>query len=185
MAMAKGIDAGFESTDAKYAGLDGSYHSIPIGTEHDCPPTYTADVPLASATPTPQPIREVTHIDFSSYHLQDGLLSDDKTTSTTTLPELSDNATALFKFIQAQAMLPPKPVVRITGTHIDQVYSWGSTRIDFDLTLDIMPLLVQAGPNHSGYLKVQPISDEIDPEASVRAWVQQFCDDPNDCKRYV
>jgi len=85
-------------------------------------------------------------------------ISDDKTTYTTTEPELTYNATALFKLLQKQLTLPPKPVVRITGTHIDWMYSLGNTRTDFDLTLDIMPLILPDATTKLGHINVKRVS---------------------------
>ncbi|PHH68353.1 hypothetical protein CDD83_6144 [Cordyceps sp. RAO-2017] len=61
-------------------------------------------------------------------------LSADTTTISTKAEYLSTNATALAAFIRAQATVPPKPQIQVRGTR--------GRRLDFDIKLNLMTLLV-------------------------------------------
>lgn len=179
-------------TSAKFieVGLDEGYHSIspehngfPIGQES--PPNYFANSSSLPKTSDLQPIADFPRIDFSSYRLPRGTISNDKTTCTTTELMLTHDASALLQLLQRQAALPPKPLVRIRGSHADRVNTWGHTKIDFDLTLDVMPLIMPSVSMHSGYISVKPISGDERDSDPLESWVRRFCNDTTECKRYV
>jgi hypothetical protein len=119
-----------------------------------------------------------------SYRLPADTLSGDETTRTTTDLGVTSNAAVLYNLLKEQAALPPKPVVRIRGTHTDYIYSWGTTRTDFDLTLDVMPLIMPTSITRLTYVKIKPIPGDNNPADPLRSWVQRFCSDPAECKRY-
>ena len=157
MASAKSVQACFDSRNAQSNVGESSTGPDydPLPTNHDQPPQYSANISFVSRKSDLLPVSVVSPIDFSSYRLPHGTISDDKTTCTTTDPELTHNAATLFELLQEQAALPPKPIVRIRGTHIDWVYSWGNTRTDFDLTLDIMPLILPTETTPLTYMSVK------------------------------
>jgi hypothetical protein len=186
MASAKVIEAEFDSCKVHSGDYDitGSEYDT-SSPKQDHPPNYSANTSFVSSMSNLLPIADFPCIDFSSYRLPQGTISDDKTTCITTEPELTHDAAALLKLLQEQATLAPKPVVRITGTHVDWVYSWGNTRTDFDVTLDIMPLILQTATVPLSYISVQPVSNSSSDISSLRSWVQRFCNDTAESKRYV
>jgi hypothetical protein len=165
--------------DSNSAGL--TYGNSPLRQED--PPEYSTNATSQFRTNGLARNAHFPSINFSQYLLPRGTLSDDRTTRTTTDPELLHNAEAVFALLQEQAALPPKPIVRIKGTHIDKLYSWGTTRTDFDLTLDLTPL-ISPTTTCSSFMSVEPVqgySGDVDP---LRSWAQRFCDDPDERKRY-
>ena len=186
MASAKSIEAGFlySTTDT---GQDEYRHGLEHGYGVQCPrrcepPAYAASNSMPRSG-EPLPTGLLPFVDFTSYRLQAGTLSADETTRTTTDPGVTSNAESLYTLLREQAAVPPKPVVRIKGTHIDYVYSWGTTRTDFDLALDMMPLIVPTSTTRLNYVNIKPNPGD-NPADPLRSWVQSFCDDPAECKRY-
>lgn len=123
-------------------------------------------------------------------------MSDDQLTMTTTLPIFASSPEALVKLLYKQAALPPKPLVRIRGRHSDYETGWGLCKTDFDWTLNLMPLIVRGATDRLNYLTVVPASDinnalydnkkslKQDEGLDLREWVQRFCDDGAESKRY-
>lgn len=187
MASARSIEVDFHSSRTDYSqGEDQPNLHYGDGVSYpgqDEPPEYAArsSLPMLSG-PSPEVL--LSSIDFSSYCLPASTVSDDMTTRTTTDPELISNATALYTLLKEQATLPPKPVVRIHGTHIDYVYSWGTTRTDFDLTLDVMPLIMPTSTTRLNYVNVKPNPGDESLADPLRSWVQRFCNNAAECKRY-
>jgi hypothetical protein len=187
MASAKSVEAGFHSTRTDCGENDDQYnpqhgHGAPHPGQGE-PPEYTASSSLSRLS-GPLPIVFLPSIDFMSYRLPAGTLSDDETTRTTTDPELTSSPPALFALLKEQIALPPKPVVRIRGTHIDHLYSWGTTRTDFDLTLDVMPLVMPTLKTRLTYVNIKPNPADSSQADPLWSWVQQFCYDSAECKRY-
>ncbi|GIC93076.1 uncharacterized protein Aud_009555 [Aspergillus udagawae] len=79
-----------------------------------------------------------TSLDFSRYQFPGAMLTDDHVTTVTRHEDFSRDSGALLRLMQEQAQLPPKLLVRIRGTHSE----YGETKDDFDLTLNLLPLLV-------------------------------------------
>jgi hypothetical protein len=79
-----------------------------------------------------------TSIDFSQYQIQGGRLTDDHVATVTSYESFSRDPGALLQLMQEHVQLPPKLLVRIRGTH----FEYGETKNDFDLTLNLLPLLV-------------------------------------------
>lgn len=124
-------------------------------TYSQTPPPYSGPARTSSQllTPTQQP----THFSSSSppqkfpglpllnYHLYSPPLfelSSDCTSIKSTAPYLSSNATALITLLRAQATIPPKPQIHITGRRGGPHY-----RPDFALKLNLLPLLVPDDDN--------------------------------------
>ena len=187
MASAKLIEAEEEVFNINASGVE-TQTGTSLGRDiypfrQDSPPQYSGN-PLF----TPQknkllPATSLPPIDLGSYRLPCGALSEDKTACITTNPAFYEHPAALFKLLKEQAALPPNPVIRVRGTHVDWVYTWGNTRADFDLTLDIMPLILPAVTPRPSYTNIRPLQSNEPGADPLRSWVQQFCDDPSQSKR--
>ncbi|GFF59709.1 hypothetical protein IFM51744_10021 [Aspergillus udagawae] len=92
-----------------------------------------------------------TSIDFSRYQFPGATLTDDHVTTVTRHEDFSRDSGTLLRLMQEQAQLPPKLLVRIRGTHSE----YGETKDDFDLTLNLLPLLVSDHERWS-YVKLDP-----------------------------
>jgi hypothetical protein len=187
MASAKSTEAGFLSSMADgHQGEDQHYlefgHGVPYPRQGE-PPAYALSNSIVTIG-GPLPSVLLPSINFMSYRLPADTLSGDETTRTTTDPGVASNAAVLYALLKEQAALPPKPVVRIRGTHIDYIYSWGTTRTDFDLTLDVMPLIMPTSTTRLTYVKTKSIPGDNNPTDPLRSWAQRFCNDPAECKRY-
>jgi hypothetical protein len=187
MASAKSIEAGFHPTRTGGSENEDRYNLQPEHTlphlRHGEPPEYTASGSLSRVNAT-LPSVLLPFIDFASYRLPTDTFSEDLTTRTTADSELTSNPSALYAFLKKQMALPPKPVVRIKGTHIDYVYSWGTTRLDFDLTLDVMLLIVPTSETRLTYVNIESNPADNNLMDPLRSWVQRFCNDRAECKRY-
>lgn len=150
-------------------------------------PTATNASALAQAVGLPG-------LNFSQYVVPKGTLSDDKTTVTTTLPGFYTDYEVLVELLQQQAAIPPKPIVRILGSHspIEHHRTW-TTKIDFDLMLNVTPLLWQQGWN---YVKVLPSGPSITfgdrlegpepvPDRRIEDWARIFCEDTAESKSFT
>ena len=119
-----------------------------LSTDHhgDLPPAYTSSG-LAAASQnraTAVDIPSFPQLNYSYYRPPSSSISSDRTTVLTVDRTLNASAPALIAFIRQQASLPPKPFIRITGSH--NIYT-GSTAIDFDLKLNLLPYLYRPPPN--------------------------------------
>lgn len=181
------MEAGFRSTRTECSESEDRYNLQPVhGVPHSrqgAPPEYTASSSLSRLSRR-VPSVFFPSIDFTSYCLPGGTFSDDQTTRTTTDPELTSSPPSLYAFLKEQIALPPKPVVRIKGTHIDYVYSWGTTRTDFDLTLDVMPLIMPTSETRPTCVNIKPNPADNGLADPLRSWVQRFCNDSAECNRY-
>lgn len=157
------------------------------------PPVYssTADS-TPSTSPTPfrpanlhqQPLA----IDFTQYRIGGAALSDDHVAVLARDERFSHDPHALLQLMHEQAQLPPKLLVRVRGSH--SVY--GESKSDFDLTLNLLPLLVSETERWS-YLKIDggrvTVNGEpVPPAAGVASsdlekLVVQYCEDPATIKR--
>ena len=181
MASIKSIEAGFDSCRS------GSFHDTPssygVSTDgHEEPPTYVATSSCAMTGCILQPVTNLSPFSFTAYRLPMSTWSDDMTMCTTTACHLPDNPSALFELIRKQLALPPKPIVRITGSHADWCYSWGNTKIDFDITLDIMPLVLPPIPTTDRHFLIRSLKGD---NADLMAEVNRFCEDDAECRSYV
>jgi hypothetical protein len=117
-------------------------------------------------------------LEFADYRIPLSTVSEDKTTCTTTDSQLTSDPHVLYEFICKQLRMPPRPVVRILGTHPDWCYSWGNTKVDFDLMLDVTPLICPAASsNDAAPLKYCSAKAE-----DLVAQVQNFCREDGDSK---
>ena len=164
----------------------------------DLPPSYTAtpQVPQSSrSTACTGPIAPL-HINFSGYNFPQSETSEDRTTTTSTCPIFTADSAALVKLLCEQASLPPKPVIRILGNRSEHGPGIGPDKIDFDLTLNMMPLIVRPGPNSWHTVRMQsPTCDssvsgpqygmrENDKLEMIKS-AKRYCKGPADTQRYV
>lgn len=103
--------------------------------------------------PSQNPLKTLSRlsaINLSAYGVRDAKLSDDRTTLTTSKPELTTTQYALAKFVHDQAALPPKPLMVVRGTHSSYSVQ-GGTAVDFELRLNLMGMLdIDTAPDFDG-----------------------------------
>ncbi|GFG03081.1 hypothetical protein IFM61392_02622 [Aspergillus lentulus] len=133
-----------------------------------------------------------TSLDFSQYQIPGGRLTDDHVTTVTSYESFSRDPGALLQLMQEQLQLPPKLLVRIRGTHLE----YGETKDDFDLTLNLLPLLVSEDERWS-YLKLDPSritihNQPVSPEpaydmtsADLETLTRLYCEDPAPLKCFT
>ena len=166
-----------------------SYHS-----DSDEPPSY-------SATPPPpshgrKPITELPmSINLEAYRLPQSVLSQDHVQLTTTSSTYFENAQSLVQLVRDQALLPPRPLIHIKGSHSEYGKAYGADKIDFELSLDMTPLLVGDGLHQASHLRLAPLSDngisitdekhslKENRETDLELWADKFCRDPAVSKR--
>jgi hypothetical protein len=161
------------------------------------PPVYssTADSTSVSTSPTyfrptaglslPQ---QLTAIDFTQFRIGGAALSDDHVAVLARDERFSRDPHALLQLMHEQAQLPPKLLVRVRGSH--SVY--GEAKSDFDLTLNLLPLLVSESERWS-YLKIDGgrvavNGEHVAPAAGtapsdLEKLAVQYCEDPAPIKR--
>lgn len=154
----------------------------------------------SALTPDYNPLRalsELAKIPLYRYDIgaSENSTTPDKTTVTITQMNLYSNASALLGFILDQAALPPKPMLRIHGSHADHV--GGRNTVDFDLVLNLTHLLDwsqhQTNVRSARYT---PISggeksmgsgsgSSFASESTIATSVKQFCNDRSENKSYT
>lgn len=94
------------------------------------------DVASAPASASKGPVRYpgLPQLDYKLYSPPLFKLSSDSTTLSSKAEYLSTNAAALASLIRAQSTVPPKPQIQVRGTR--------GRRVDFDIKLNLMSLLV-------------------------------------------
>lgn len=172
-----------ESTD--------SYHSV-----SDEPPSYSATHPPSSHGG--KPIIELPiSINLKAYRLPQSFLSEDCARLTTTCPTFFEDAQSLVQLVRNQALLPPRPLIHIKGSHSEYGTAYGTDKIDFELSLDMMPLLVGDELQQPSHLQLAPLSSddglsstdekhvrkEKSRETDLELWADKFCRDPAVSKR--
>ncbi|KAL3478827.1 hypothetical protein BJX99DRAFT_223505 [Aspergillus californicus] len=161
------------------------------------PPVYssTADRPppsTSTSTSSPgllfQQQQQHLAIDYTQYRIAGAVLHDDRVAAVTRDERFSCDPHALLQLMHEQAQLPPKLLLRIRGSH--SVY--GEVKSDFDLTLNLLPLLVSDSERWS-YRKLDGsrISANGDPvptagavPAELEKLVVQYCEDPAPVKSF-
>ena len=151
----------------------------------DEPPAYTVG-PAVAPSPHPQlTIPGFPNVDYSKYLQVDSELSKCETTVTFTSSHLVSRPDVLANTIRQQATLPPKPTVRIKGSHD----KYGDTKVDFDIRLNLMPFVYREGSDAWNYMKTisdseigfrggTTVSDTpVVPDGNLTAWAQKFCSD--------
>lgn len=179
------------------------------GKVEDAPPAYSGDIPedASDRTPTPQPNVQVVSrrpiprtpydplrrlgplstVQFQKYNIPDGIVSPDKVSLTVKHSDLYAHPQHLLPFILEQAYLPPKPTLRIIGTHYGE-------RVDFDITINLTHLLdlrdlkwsfnsAQVTPIQGGS-RVKYTRDDPSVPARVADLVKQFCQDRSENKSF-
>lgn len=144
--------------------------SIDATDTTDEAPSVYCDAAAAEVNITIPP--HVCSVDFLAYRIPESMISDDQTTRYVSVAPLANND-GIKSLLKRQMSLPPRPVVRIQGTHIDRLYSWGNIRTDFDLTLDITPLIM---PTPHANLTRQTImsTNGFSDEEAFHHWVERF-----------
>jgi hypothetical protein len=141
------------------------------------PPKYVTTLPGPTNRPIPGPITSTpSGLEFADYHLPKSTVSEDKTTCTITASHLASDFYVRYEFLVKQLRMPPRPVVRILGTHPDWCYSWGNTKVDFDLMMDITPLIhpaaspIDAAPSACCSIAAETLATQV----------QNFCRENED-----
>ncbi|KAJ9661567.1 hypothetical protein H2198_001947 [Neophaeococcomyces mojaviensis] len=177
----------------------------------DSPPEYsdTPQQPESSTTPsqapvarrpTPRilydPLRRLSNlatVPFHKYNITDATVSADNISIEVKQTDLYSHPQQLLPFILEQAHLPPKPTLRIVGSHSE--YASGAAKTDFDITINLTHLLELR--KHRWSLKSAQVSplqgssqvtyERDDPSVprSITAGVKQFCKDSSENKSYI
>ena len=143
------------------------------------PPKYVSTLSRSINQPVPCPVTAIaSRLEFADYHLPLSTISEDKTTCTTTASQLTGDPHILYEFLQKQLKMPPKPVVRLLGTHSDWCYSWGNTKVDFDLMMEITPLIYPAASSNDD----APLAYYSTEVGNLATQVKNFCHEGGDCK---
>jgi hypothetical protein len=174
-------------------------------TPSEAPPSYTpnnATTPRATASSSRQtraplnPLHElsrVANIPFQHYSIPGAKQSADGTTITTSHDQFLTRPDSLATLLTQQAALPPRPTLRITGTH-KAAHTVGDVTTDFDLTLSLLTLLdLQSTPTGdplgsrlrfttppprqpSSQLFNNPKrSSQTQQDTEVKQWARHFC----------
>ncbi|EFX02900.1 hypothetical protein CMQ_2829 [Grosmannia clavigera kw1407] len=137
-------------------------------------------------------------LDYRLYQPPLFVLSSDKTTIKSSAPYLSATATALAGLVRAQATVPPKPMIEITGSR-------GNHRPDFAVKLNLMSLLVAEEPrrrlnyvrcvgrgelalrggSRAAMMPTVETNSSAGAEEEVEAWCRRFCEDTAAAKVFV
>ena len=173
-----------------------AYHptnEVQDGYQHiSTPPPYSSpSAPLVLNSSTPRLFSGLPNLDYSLYSPASFKLSADETTITSRKPELSTYPTALNSLIKSQATIPPKAHICVKG-------SGPAGRVDFDLKLNMMSLLVGHSDRMErwSYLKVVEDGEVAyrggwkeskEPRLSggIEAWVRRYCEDKAAIKQSV
>ena|SRR2546430_11251443 len=155
-------------------------------------PTYS-DSPSNVSTADPSPsLTGLPNIDYHKYAIPESSLSSDQTVTTTNLAFLSSSPAALEDLIREQAALPPRQLIRITGTRKNGYESL----VDFDLKLDMLAFIARDKADGWNYIKIVEDNEKafrggtteaLEPVAKggLNEWVQHFCRDHSKLKMYV
>lgn len=145
--------------------------------------------------PQPQEYPGLPRLDYRLYSPPLFELSSDCTTIKSTAPYLSSTVEALTALVRAQATVPPKPQVHITGKR--------GSKIDFAIKLNLLPLLVPEGGTGGGheprsYIRcvgsgetalrggTKPeLLPDLGDHPSLEVWARRFINDPNQVKAFV
>lgn len=184
--MSKGTDEINRTAYALPNEVQDDYQSVTT------PPPYSG--PSRNPLPTPSApwlFPGLPNLNYALYSPASFKLSADETTIISYKPELSTYPAALNSLIQYQATIPPKAQICVKGTR-------SSGHIDFDLKLNMMPLLVGPGDQRErwSYLKVVDdsevayrggLKESTEPRlpGGIDGWVRQFCQDKAAVKQSV
>ena len=168
----------------------------PHQSASDEPPSYSARPPISHIR---RPITELpASINLNAYCLPQSSLSEDHVRLTTTSPTAFESPQSLVQLIREQALLPPRPLIHIKGSHSEYGKAYGADKIDFELSVDVTPLLISdEEPQESSHLHLAPwnsgdsglsIQDEKQdlkgtPKTDLELWADKFCRDPAVIKR--
>lgn len=146
----------------------------------------------------PQEYPGLPRLDYRLYSPPLFELSSDCTTIKSTAPYLSSTVEALTALVRAQATVPPKPQVHITGKR--------GSKVDFAIKLNLLPLLVPDGGGAAGGGEQEPRSyircvgpgeaalrggtrpellPDLGDHAGLEVWARRFILDPNQVKAFV
>lgn len=169
-------------------------------TPRDLPPAYsdgpaTSTAPLSNRRDISSTVVDLPKVNFSNFVIPESTISDSRVTTTTTCQVFYLDPKALIHLVNQQSALPPKPLVHIKGHHYDYGPEYGDKpKVDFDLYLNIMPLLLRDGPDRWNYVSVTPSSNDFvdnsenkglpkEINRGLEDWTQRFCDDPAEHKQ--
>lgn len=134
------------------------------------PPQYSDAHPVTAETSSShrtnsRPPLPTPRIPLPLYRIPEASTSSDQTITTTIHPPLYNESDTLFAFLKDQITLPPKPVLQIVGKH--KTYTNG-TITDFDLKLNLTPLLWRPEGQQWNYLKFPVTSQQPSSQSTTR-----------------
>ncbi|KAF4631680.1 hypothetical protein G7Y89_g6451 [Cudoniella acicularis] len=158
------------------------------------PPPYSGPTTPSMIIPDPQPPSEIAvagipKLDYRLYSPQGFTLSHDKVILSSNDPRISNHADNLVALIQQLATVPPKPHIRITGKQ-------GESHIDFDVTLNIMNLIVPddrkfrmnyvttIAPGELGY-RGETKETRGPTRSGLEEWAKAYCEDKASLKQFT
>ncbi|KAH8698495.1 hypothetical protein BGW36DRAFT_317990 [Talaromyces proteolyticus] len=160
------------------------------------PPPYSSLVTNTPSTLSPAAWPNATStlppIDFSKYSIPESSLSKDGSTVSTYHPSFTSNASALVRFVQEQATLPPLPYIHILGEKQED-----GQRRDFDIKINMLSLfLAQNSQNKWNYVKL--VGDQElayrgkdgqstipDIKGGLDEWATRFCKETSTLKSFT
>lgn len=129
-------------------------------------------------------------IDYRLYSPPLFKLSSDSTTLSSKAEYLSANASALVTLLRTQATVPPKPQIHLKGTR--------GRKVDFDVKLNLMPLLVPederrrmdytrcVGPDELAYRGgTRPDVLPVVGQGGMEEWARHFVEDKATIKTFM
>lgn len=161
----------------------------------DSPPSYSNETPtevLPVSNTLPIRITHPPKTDFRKYNIPQSTTSGDQLQTTVNIPKTTLRYQSLLQLLQEQAALPPKPLVRIIGTNEDNYASYNNrNKIDFDLSLNILPFIIALGQNQRNYLRL-PVSSSTgtlpgrrEGPGGLEDCARRFCKETAEIQRQV
>lgn len=153
-------------------------------------PTTAASAPLSSSAPASRAATSsFPQLDFSRYTIPEATISRDGSTVATYHPAFTSNPSALVRFVQEQAGLPPLPYIHIVGE--------GNGIREFDIKINMLPLFLGSNQNTQwNYMKLVAETDvayrgkndlSLFPAVNggLEEWAKRFCKENSSLKTYA
>lgn len=141
----------------------------------------------------PQKYPGLPRLDYTLYSPPLFELSEDSTTLRSSTPYLSDTPRALVSLMRSQATVPPKCTIRVRGSR-----GTGNRHVDFDLRMNLMPLLVPDDPRQRiDYLRCvgdgelafrgglkKSLEPDMGPDGGLEEWCRRYVEDQSTVKSF-
>lgn len=167
----------------------GALPEEPVSNDPESSATTVIRRPVTRAAYNPlRRLATLAAVPYHKYDITDGVLSSDRLSLTVKHSDLYSHPLHLLPFVLEQAVLPPKPTLRIVGSHCGD-------RVDFDLTLNLTHLLnlrnykwrfnsAQVTPLVTGSTLICA-RDDPTVQTRIATSVKQFCKDRSENKSFT